>query len=61
MFVKVWNSKQITVWKGCLIGWGLPAFVVIITISVHFGLVNNSNDGTNDNERVYPLYRETAM
>ena len=56
MFVKVWNSNQISIWKGCLIGWGLPAFIVIITISVHFGL-----DGTSDDERMYPIYRETAM
>ena len=60
MFVKVWNTKQITVWKGCVIGWGLPALIVIITISVHFGVLN-SNDGTSDDERMYPMYRETAM
>ena len=61
MFVKVWNSKQISIGKGCLIGWGLPALVVTVSISVHFGLVNYSSDGANDDERMYPIYRETAM
>ena len=58
--VKVWNTQKITILEGCLVGWGLPALIVIITISVHFAVVN-SDDGTSDDERMYPMYRETAM
>jgi len=60
-FVKVWNTQKITILEGCLFGWGLPALIVIITISVHFGVLNSNYKTSDDDERMYPMYRETAI
>ena len=59
-FAKAIYRLRLLGYKACLVGWGFPTLVVIVTISVHFGLINNASE-INQEQRMFPLYRETAM
>ena len=60
MFVRVWSSVPHYILKASLFGWGFPALLSVAAVIAHYGIIDNGG-GFSDDERMYPLYRETGM
>ena len=56
MFVKRWRIERLKMKYFSSFGWGLSTFILVITISVHFGILNFTSV-----YGVYPEYYETQM
>ena len=60
MFVRVWSSVPHYLLKASLFGWGLPALLCVGSIIAHYAIIDNGG-GIVDEDRMYPLWRETGM